>query len=297
METLAQAYALGVVTRAEVERGLAEVRPLDSTGRSEITLRGRVVALVHRDGDQQGRRLRPLMLALAEQDLGPRVLSCTDRLWTESVPGRSLAELSQGARATLVELTDACVALGAALAGVHRLSVPRDATQLAHRPTVDADGPTGAGSALAAEVRHAIAADPGLQRAVEAVNQRWSERHWTLSRIEPTDIMIDSRAGCRVRFPNAESAGLGCVDWDVAACLGSIAQVAGPAASVAWLSGHFWNSYRRAGGPGQVHPQVQAMHAVESACRAARRGDAIVVGWWLTRAHEAVVRPGAALAA
>jgi len=298
MDTLAQAYALGVVTRAEVERGIAEARPDASTGRTEITLRGRVVALVHRDGEHRNRRIRPLLTALAEEDLGPRVLSCTDQLWTESVPGRSLAELSsQGARPTLVELTDACVALGAALAGVHRLPVPRDATEPARRPTIEAGGHDGGGSALDAAVRHAVAVDPGLQRAFEAVSQRWSDRHWALGRVEPVDIMIDSRSGSHVRFANLDSAGLGCVDWDVAACLASIAQVAGPAASVAWLSGHFWNSYRRAGGPGQIHPQVQAMHAVESACRAASRDDGSAVVWWLTRAHDALVRPGAALAA
>jgi hypothetical protein len=179
--------------------------------------------------------------------------------------------------------------LGAALAALHRLPVPRRVVQPIRRPTLGRGEVDGADPSLEAEIGHALAADPGLQRAIEMVDQRWSERHWTLGRIDPQDIIVDSRAGSRVRFANLESAGLGCADWDVAACLASIAQVAGTPDSVAWLSDHFWNSYRRAGGPGQVHPQVRAMHAVHAAARAAQDGDSAAVRWWLDRAHHAVV--------
>jgi hypothetical protein len=150
----------------------------------------------------------------------------------------------------------------------------------------------GRDSELGAEIMHALSADPGLQLAAESVRQRWSERHWTLGRIDPADVIVESRAGWRVRFVNLEAAGLGSADFDVAACLASIARVASGEASVAWLGEHFWNSYRRAGGPGQVHPQVQALHAVDAAWRAAeqRESPAEAVRWWLRRAHQLVAR-------
>lgn len=297
MDILAQACGLGLVTRSEIERGLVEAGS-DRGAPTRVLLRGRVVAVVYERREQAAGQLVSLLAAMAEDDLGPRLLGGRDAgwaggVWVSTVPGRRLAELTGvGNRADLVQLTDACVALGAALACVHRLPVPSCAGRPTPLPDVRRLADHTDGSALDAEVAHAVAADPGLQRAVDVVRDRWSERHWTLGRIEPADIRVDFTAGCRVRFANLDLAGLGNVDWDVAACLACIAQVAGRATSVAWLSEHFWNSYRRAGGPGQLHPQVQAIHAVEAASRAAGRRDSAGVGWWLARAHLAVARTG-----
>lgn len=309
MDILAQACDLGLVTRGEVERGLVDSLPDARPGRRAVRLRGRVVAIVH-EPTREGLRAdhRTLLGALAEHDLGPRVLASSDgRLWTEPVPGRSLAELcGMPHRASLVELTDVCVALGAALAEVNRLPARHLSVRTVRRPSAVRSTGGGRESELGAEIAHAISADPDLQIAVEAVGRRWSDRHWTLGSVEPADVVVDSRSGRRVRFADVETAGLGSADWDVAACLAAVAVAAGhglPAdpheASVEWLSGHFWNSYRRAGGPGQVHPQVQALYAIDAAWRAAEEGagSAGLVRAWLLRAHRLVARSATALAA
>jgi hypothetical protein len=319
MDIAAQACELGLVTRGEVERGLVESLPDSRPGRRAVTLRGRVVAIVRepqRGGLGGGDR--SLLGVLGDHDLGPRVLASSDgRLWTEAVPGRSLAELCGSAdHSSLIDLTDVCVALGAALAAVHRLPAGQLSVPATRRPS-DAHGArAGRESVLGAEIRHAVSADPDLQLAVEAVGRRWSDRYWTLGRIDPDDVVVDSRSGQTVRFADVEAAGLGSADWDVAACLAAVAVAAGrgvPAdphdASVEWLSGHFWNSYRRAGGPGQVHPQVQAMYAIDAAWRAAEQSDTSrwsgsvaprrhdQVRAWLLRAHRLVSRSATALAA
>ena len=306
MDILAQAFALGLVTRREVERGLVTGRPGAVRGQVSITVRGRVVAMVREaDAWSWAQRTRTVLAVLSDEDLGPAILPSVDgRLWTAPVPGRCLAELADVADAppavsgsNLAELTAACVALGAALAGVHRLPARHDLSSVPPSPPPSALGHVrqARGTALGAEILHAVDTDRGIQVAAETVRQRWSERNWTIGRIDPDSVVVD--AFWRARFADVDSAGLGNPDWDVAACLASIAVLAdSKAASVAWLSEHFWNSYRRAGGPGRVHPQMQAMYAIDAAWRAvdpALAGDDVAedVHWWLDRAHRLVARP------
>ncbi len=270
MDILAQAFDLGLVTRGEVERGLVAGRPAGMPGELSITVRGRVVATVREFGaGSRPRCARAALCALAEEDLGPAVLPTADgRLWTAPVTGRSLVEIAAGEQdASLTELTAACVSLGATLAGVHRLPTRSAA---ASTPTSVADRPRYAReSELGTEIQHAMDTDRGIQAAAEFVSRRWSARYWTLGRIDGETVRVDAFG--TARFIEFESAGLGNPDWDVAACLATIARVAGVAgsSSIAWLSEHFWNSYRRSGGPGQVHPHVQAMYAIDAAWRSA----------------------------
>jgi hypothetical protein len=300
---MAQAFDLGLVTRGEVERGLVAGRPAGAPGEVSITVRGRVVAMVREHGvGSRTRCARSALLALAQEDLGPAVLPTTDdRLWTAPVAGRSLAEIAAAEQdASLTELTAACVSLGAALAAVHRLPV-RSAGATASSAVTD--HPRYAReSELGTAIQHAVDIDRGIQAAADFVSRRWSARYWTLGRIDPESVRVDAFGSAR--FTDVESAGLGNADWDVAACLAAIARVAGGtgASSVAWLSEHFWNSYRRSGGPGQVHPHMQAMYAIDAAWRSVEAGEVAAapggtaavadeVHWWLARAHRLVSRP------
>jgi hypothetical protein len=308
MDTLAQACGLGLVTRSELERGMVRSAFRGRPDQQVVTLRGRVVAIVREaPPGSAASHDRPLLETLSAHDLGPHVLRSWDgRLWTEPLPGRPLAALGERQeRAEPVDLTDVCVALGTALARVHRLPTGALRCSATAWPSLPREEWPPHEASLGAEVRHAVSANPDLQVAIEAVSRRWSQRYWTLGGFEPCDIIVDGRAGRRVRFGEVEAAGLGSADWDIAACLASIALAAGPgtltdphAASVEWLGGHFWNSYRRAGGPGQVHPQVQAMHAIAAAWRAAERGaSAELVRAWLIRAHRLATRRRADAAA
>ncbi len=304
MDILAQALELGLVTRTEVERGLVAAGPGAGTGQRVVALRGRIVATVREAAASAPiARVLAALEALAADDLAAPVLPSTDgRLWTAALAGRTLAELSAAHHSaptagdsTLADLTAGCVALGTSLAAVHRLPADRrprpdvPCTAISTRSVRNARD-----TALGAEIRHALDADHGIRVAAETVRERWSDRNWTIGRIAPENVSVD--VFWRARFTDLGSAGLGDPDWDVAACLASIALVADSVpATVAWLSEHFWNSYRRCGGPGRVRPQMQAMYAIDAAWRAADpaaqdAGGGPRVRWWLDRAHRVVAR-------
>lgn len=324
MDVLGRACELGVVTAAEVARGLVQISPNPAADRLTVEVRRRPVADVRPSGGPGRDGERDILIRLADLDLGPRLIAVTAvDLWTETLQGRPLGGRS------LAELTDGCAALGAALAKLHRAAAPASGEPPAPRPPgpwstacrgMTGRGVSGRGGPLSGPsrsdrldtVRQGLRSDPALRAAAVRVEQRWSHRHWTIGHLEPETIVVEAAPYYRVRFADVSEAGLGNPDWDLAACLGVIATVAGgglPSAasrgSADWLAEHFLHGYRRLGGPGHVHPHVQAVHAVSMAWRRAgdRDGGATVKGWtaveaWMARAHRLAERhPGLVSAA
>lgn len=301
MGVLERACALGLVTRNEVAHGLVRTAPGASGDLISIEVRHRPVAAVRRVRGAPRERQIQVLRRLAELDLGPRLLAAgAEEIWVETLPGRAL-----GAGASLAELTDACAALGAALATLHREPVPPCGEPRSPRPV----GPWTAGArtdrapepAAVETVRQHWRADPELRAAAARVEQRWSARHWVLGQLEPETVSVEPAPYGGVRFTDVSAAGLGHPDYDLAAGLGIIATVAGggrPSAesegSAAWLAEHFLHAYRRHGGGGMVHPQVQVVHALSTAWRRAVSGDSVgLVCAWLERAQRlAARRPG-----
>jgi Phosphotransferase enzyme family len=306
MNVLASACERGVVTRREIESGLVSVHvAADAPRVRSILVRGHAIAFVKRprlggihdlgDGGLGSGRVGAEWQALSRAgaaDLGPRLLCGADDglLWLSALPGRRLVSARQLTGAGIAELADICQGWGAAVAALHREPAPKSGRPAAQRPTLPRtarasgvdSGRIGVPSGgHADQVLQAIETDRALVRAVAAVDEGWSDRHWIHGELTAEHVIIDPWPTLQVRFVGFGRAGLGDPDWDLAGCLDTIAGLVDPVVSgvgartarsraqESMLGDYFLHAYRRAGGPGRVHPAMRATYALSAAWRLA----------------------------
>jgi aminoglycoside phosphotransferase (APT) family kinase protein len=313
-ELVAEANAVGLVTRREVQQGLVSVRPVAPAGRVRAILVGdQPVGVVKEPGEGGGsvemlHRERQALSRLHEMDVAPRLLADVDgtTLWARVVRGVDLVHV----RAGVPELAEMCECWGLQLARLHQLPVTSGAgVSEAPRPWLLAADRR---ARVAARVdRHSEAAgvlatverEPRLRLAAGQVEARWTTRHWVHGDLGPSNVVLDPAPPVRVRFLNFEHAGLGDPAWDLATALDTLVWLASrpwSQASAECLGDYFLRGYRRGGGPGSLYPAMQAVRALATAWQLAEvardrptgglRGQ---LDGWLNRARSFADRAAA----
>lgn len=189
-----------------------------------------------------------------------------------AVSGVDLARL----RGNVAELAATCQAWGTALATLHTMSTHRSATRLATRPAVlnprrlmpsIRDAARGSGYATVLE---AYESSRDLRAVASEVDDRWTEQHWIHGNLSETNVIVEQRPALRVGFVDLENAGLGDPAWDLASAVDTIAwQSHCWRAMPQFLMDNLLQGYRRAGGPGQLYPAMQAVRALATGLRVA----------------------------
>ena len=312
-ELVAEANAVGLVTRGEVQQGLVSVRAVAATGRVRAILVGdQPVGVVKEPGEGGGsaelHRERQALSRLHEMDVAPRLLPDAGgtTLWARVVRGVDLVHL----RAGVPELAEMCECWGVQLAQLHRMPVTgRPGVSDAPRPWLLAADRR---ARVAARVhRHSQAGgvlatverEPRLRLATGQVEARWTARHWVHGDLRPSNVVLDPAPPVRVRFLNFEYAGLGDPAWDLATALDTLVWLASrprSQASAQCLGDYFLRGYRRAGGPGSLYPAMQAVRALATAWQLAEAardrpsaGLRAQLDGWLDRARSFAERSAA----
>jgi aminoglycoside phosphotransferase (APT) family kinase protein len=303
MNLLAGACELGLVSRREIDAGLADVstqpsgRPAAARPLHTVTVRGHPVAYVKVAARSARTRERQTLQRLSQVDLAPRVLAekADDQLWLAALPGRTLRATVAANATDLAGLADICRAWGAALAALHRQPTPASAEPAAPRPTLCSSGADWVAHEVIAQAVHG---DRALGSALELVARRWSERYWIHGAPAADHVLVALQPCLEVRFVGFGRAGLGDPGWDLAFALNTIAELVDPCpetesdSKASLLGDYFLHGYRRAGGPGHVHPTMVAVHALSMAHAVASRPDGTRAdrGWsvlrWLTRSRQ-----------
>ena len=212
------------------------------------------------------------------------------------------ADLAQQ-RGTVAELAQICQAWGAAIATLHTVSTRRSPASLAPRPRVLSprlykpsmrDAAWGSGYAAVLE---AYESSPDLRAAAIEVDQRWTEQHWIHGNLSAATVFVEQQPALRVSFAGLEHAGLGDPAWDLASAVDTIIWL-----SLLWhtaaqpLVDYLIFGYRRAGGPGQLYPAIQAVRALATGLSVAETpqqiGQETELEFWLGRARTYAARVG-----
>jgi aminoglycoside phosphotransferase (APT) family kinase protein len=213
------------------------------------------------------------------------------------------ADLAQQ-RGTVAELAQICQAWGAAIGTLHTVSTRRAPASLAPRPPVLSrrlyrpsmrDGASGSGYAAVLE---AYESSPDLRAAAIEVDQRWTEQHWIHGNLSAATVLVEQQPALRVSFVGLEHAGLGDPAWDLASAVDTIIWL-----SPVWhaaaqpLVDYLIFGYRRAGGPGQLYPAIQAVCALATGLWVAdtpqkQIGQEVELEFWLGRARAYAARVG-----
>jgi Phosphotransferase enzyme family len=273
---IAEAAALGLVSRREVREGSVGVRSASPDGAVRaLVVHEHVISYAKpRSGHPADERV--LATRLAALDLGPRSHGDLPTVWMSALPGSPLDQVNAG----VSDLADLAQAWGLAVAQLHSERIGGVATP-APRPWVFGVEPRPPRignrlSAAAGAVLRTATYDPILRRAARQADDRWTESTWIHGDLCAEHVIVQNRPHVRARFVGLGRAGVGDPSWDVACAVETIVRHAPRwRTSERVLIDYFLRGYRRGNGPGHLDPELRALRAIEIAWQLALAEDAL----------------------